>query len=304
MTDRSIPAPRRWKDAVWRRFDRRFAPVEDVEQIAAELADVAGHVDPLLERSQVLERDMAEFAARLAELEARQGELRTSWEKALDRARDQTLRDIQDVGAISTMLNPGRPLPPLGGWTLAPDAARFLVEAVLQKRPDNAVECGSGSSTVLIAMAMERVGHGRLTSLEHDRDYLLRTEGLLASHGLLARVELLYAPLEPIEVDDLAIDWYRLPDDWRGRRTFDLVLVDGPPSTGKFDRYPALPLLLPYLSDRAFVVVDDAARPDETTMLELWRHRYPEFEAERLPHTKGTAVLRRRPVTGLSGRQQ
>lgn len=297
MTDRSLPAPRRWKDAVWRRLDRRFARIVEVEGLAARLSELADQLNGMVAASEALEGRLAEVVAqvddRLTRIEERSEQFAGGW----DRVRSQALSDAQALAALYSHLSPSRPLPPLGEWGLAPDAALYLVETVLQARPGQVIECGSGTSTVLIALSLEKLGQGRLTSLEHDVQYLRRTGDLLAAHGLGDRVELVHAPLEPVEVDGLVIDWYRLPAGWASHGSFDLVLVDGPPSTGNLDRYPALPLLRPYLSDRALLVVDDASRSDEKRMLDMWRGRNPEFALEYLAHAKGTAVLRRRSDT-------
>src|SRR5690606_40791893 len=57
--------------------------------------------------------------------------------------------------------------------------------------------------------------------------------------------------------------WYDLPAGWLEGRTFDLLVVDGPPSTGEMNRYPVLPMMAGHLSDRAVVFLDDADRADE-----------------------------------------
>jgi predicted O-methyltransferase YrrM len=46
----------------------------------------------------------------------------------------------------------------------------------MEERPKFVIECGSGSSTALIAACLQRIGQGRLVALEHDPGYARKTE--------------------------------------------------------------------------------------------------------------------------------
>jgi hypothetical protein len=52
-------------------------------------------------------------------------------------------------------------------------------------------------------------------------------------------------------------------------------------------------LLHKYFSDEVVILLDDAARPDEKTIVEMWTREFPEFETEFIPTETGAAVLRR-----------
>lgn len=306
-----MPGPRRWKDEIWRRLEDRFAQRDTVEQVNRAVAETAEE----LARARKVQEDtikaleqglgqQRELERGLDDLQTQLRELRATIARQNADLHTRLLRDAEDLIALSVVLAPTQPFPRLGGWALGPDSARFVVESVLSSKPDHVIECGSGTSTVLIALALEKIGAGRLSTLEHDLDYLRKTERLLVDNGLDSRVELVHAPLGPVEVENTTVDWYRLPDRWLEGKQFDLVLVDGPPSTENMDRYPALPVLRRNLSARAIMIVDDASRDEEEEIVKLWEQRYPEFRVEFLPHSKGTAIVSRRAKSGSLGAKE
>ncbi len=54
------------------------------------------------------------------------------------------------------------------------------------------------------------------------------------------------------------------------KHKYDLVLVDGPPSVQKLNRYPALPYLHGKLAERFSFYLDDAQRQGETQVVKRW----------------------------------
>ena len=55
-----------------------------------------------------------------------------------------------------------------------------------------------------------------------------------------------------------------------------VLFVDDPPGpTGPQARYPAIPVLSDRLADGAIVVLDDASRADEATIVERWCAEIP-----------------------------
>ena len=73
------------------------------------------------------------------------------------------------------------------------------------------------------------------------------------------------------------------------------LVIDGPPGQiQKISRYPALPVLHKYLADEVVILMDDAARADEKTIVDMWTHEFPEFEHEYRSAEKGASILRRK----------
>ena len=162
------------------------------------------------------------------------------------------------------------PLPLMGGWALSPRGLLQAIELVSLPEVSLVVECGSGTSTLYLARALQLKGSGKLVAVEHLAEYLERTEQALKEHGLSEFAEVRYAPLEEIEIDGTARMWYAASaiadlDD------IDVLIVDGPPgTTGERARYPAYPILRPKLAPSALIIIDDAERTDEKAIVDVW----------------------------------
>jgi predicted O-methyltransferase YrrM len=207
----------------------------------------------------------------------------------------QTFRQLEALQNLSAMVPTSDVLPATRGWAASPDLLVVLVDLVITERPPLVVECGSGASTLWLALAMRRFGiDGRIVALDHDPVFGGKTRDRLARHGVGDLAEVRDAPLESFSLDGETYSWYARRA-WEDLTGIDLLFVDGPPaSTGHQARYPALPLLSGSLSPVAAVVLDDLVVPDMQKVLRLWLDAYPEFGAEILPLEKQAAVLRRR----------
>lgn len=200
---------------------------------------------------------------------------------------------VQDLLALYRDIDPERALPPMHSWAAGVDLVRHLYTQVADLGRTSVLECGSGTSTVLLAYAVRQFGKGRVVALEHDPHYAKATRRMLRERGLEDWAEVIDAPLVEVELPAGVWRWYELEAMPEGG--FDLVLVDGPPGkTGPQARYPALPLLADRLAPDGELVLDDALRPEERATVERWVEELPQFRVEWLNHERGTAVLRRR----------
>jgi predicted O-methyltransferase YrrM len=203
-------------------------------------------------------------------------------------------QQLEALISITSLLPMRHPLPPMRGWAISPDFGILLIAEILKKKPQLVLELGSGVSTLLIAYCLENIGHGRVVSFDHDLNYCEKSRGRIRDHKLGNIAEVVHAPLDEIQLNQGNWDWYDIahvdPDT-----KIDLLVIDGPPGQIQdISRYPALPLLHEYLSDDIVILLDDAARTDEKTIVEMWTREFPEFEPEYIPAEKGAAVLRRR----------
>ena len=206
----------------------------------------------------------------------------------------QTFRQLEALQNLSAVLPAGEVLPATRGWAASPDLLVVLVDLVITERPSLVVECGSGASTLWLALAMRRFGiDGRIIALDHDPVFSGKTRDFLARHDVLDLAEVRDAPLESFSLDGETYSWYARTA-WEDLAGIDLLFVDGPPAaTGHQARYPALPLLNKSLSPIVTIVLDDLIVPDMREMLPRWLDADPGFSSEILPLEKQAAVLRR-----------
>jgi hypothetical protein len=218
--------------------------------------------------------------------------------RATRELRDQLaerLAEIESEVRLGT-LGASYPLPFEMGWAVTPDAAVLLAQEIAQQRPRLVVELGSGVTTLVTGLMLRRLGRGRVVALEHDPAWGARTRRHVAALGLEDVIEVVDAPLIPYDLAAGTYRWYTIPP---GLEEGGVDFVDGPPQhvdrQGE-PRYPALPLLLPYLSPTASLFVDDAKREAEKAMVERWSTEFPEFRQRRVATRKGAVVVTRAPI--------
>lgn len=218
----------------------------------------------------------------------------------VDAAAQATYAQTEALTALYATLPIRRPLPPLRRSSVSPDFATELVGLVLDLRPGLILELGSGASTLIAAYVLEKIGSGRIVSLEHDSEWHERSTSLVRAHGLTARAEVVHASLRPHVLGGENWPWYDLTQV-EGLDSIDLLIVDGPPGTLRdHARYPAVPLLIERLAPTAAIIVDDAARPDEAAIVRRWCAEHGPFRVEQVRTERGLAVLWRE----TAGRQR
>jgi predicted O-methyltransferase YrrM len=202
-------------------------------------------------------------------------------------------RQLEALVSITSILPLRHPLPPMRGWAISPDFGVLLISEVLKRKPHIVLELGSGVSTLLIAYCLEKIGSGRVISFDHDAKYCAQSQERIREHRLDNIAEIVHVPLREVQLNQASWDWYdaaRIDPDIN----IDLLVVDGPPGQiQNISRYPALPLLSEYFSDEVVILLDDAGRPDEKIILDMWAREFPDFEHECIPTEKGAALLRR-----------
>src|SRR5262249_56359583 len=99
---------------------------------------------------------------------------------SLENEIKQTFRQLEALQNLSAVLPATDVLPATRGWAASPDLLAVLVDLVITDRPALVVECGSGASTLWLALAMRRFKiNGRIIALDHDPAYARHTPHLL-----------------------------------------------------------------------------------------------------------------------------
>ena len=201
---------------------------------------------------------------------------------------------LQATQNLFALVAPCGPVPQLVGYVASPDVLLVLVGKFLALRPSLTVECGSGTSTLFLALAAQQHGvDGRIVSLENNLEYAEGTRALLAEHGVGHLAEVRHAPLTPTSLPDHEGPWYD-PAALEDLHDIGLAFVDGPPGTiGPQARYPMVPLLVDRFAPRCAILLDDANRREEQGVTERWTTRLDGFGYRFLPLTRGAGLFER-----------
>lgn len=169
-------------------------------------------------------------------------------------------------------------------WSMRPAAVASVVNDVILRNRQTVVEIGAGSSTLLLAKAVQLTG-GRLFSIEHDADFADSLRRLLKLRGLDSIAKVVQVPLATLpEGFGLAAGdcqapttWYDLDQlDAAAPTGIDLLVVDGPPAGAQGDvliREPAVRALRDKFAPSYSVYLDDLERPPERETLRLWEEQ-------------------------------
>jgi len=203
------------------------------------------------------------------------------------------IHQIQAIQSIYSMLAPRLPLPSMARWAGNPDFCQLLMKHILLSRPEFVLELGSGVSTIIAGLTLQKTG-GRIRSVDHDPVFKAETGMELANHGLLELAEVCESPLKEITVDNSSFQWYDL--SLLGEiPMIDILVIDGPPGNIQpLSRYPALPLLYDKLAKNAVVILDDGGRKDEKRVVARWLEKFPDLQARYIDTEKGAFLITRK----------
>lgn len=181
-----------------------------------------------------------------------------------------------------------------GGWSVDSFLGRLLVQHIFEHKPKCILELGSGSSTILIARTLQLLDIQSTEHLvvDHEKHYLDLTQENARLNSLTDGIKFIHCPLEKYESLDKI--WYGGLTDKLVNNKIDLLIIDGPPGPLQpLSRYPALPLLLPYLSEHCTILLDDAIRDDEKEIVKLWLAENAEFTHSLSIEGHGLSILTR-----------
>jgi predicted O-methyltransferase YrrM len=249
--------------------------------LVASLVIVIAALAYLVRSTRALHRKVNRNADRVSkELSAQTGRFKTELA--------HVYHQFEAVEQLLPLLKLSAPLPPSRGWAASPDFLLTLAHVTKRVRPRLTVELGSGISTLVLAKS----GAKKIVSLDHSVEFGTQTREMLLSHGVRG-VDIRIHELESYRGK---YQWYA-KSTLKGLAKIDLLVIDGPPSSTNADaRYPALEHLVPLLSPKATVILDDVYRDEERKLADAIVKALPSHVITILSHEKGTAVIS--PRTG------
>lgn len=183
-------------------------------------------------------------------------------------------RQSEALAGLYGTLDIQSPLPVTRRRAASPDFLSLMAREIFRLQPELIVEAGSGTSTLVAAYCLKKLGRGKMVSLDHIDKYAAITRDTIKVHDLDNFVDVLYAPIKEYEIDGKKHLWY---DDAELQtiERIDFLIVDGPPQDIAEDvRYPAIPLLIDKLHENSIVLLDDGARPGEKEIVSKWKQQY------------------------------
>lgn len=154
------------------------------------------------------------------------------------------------------------------GWSIGEEAFAEVVRRLRSHAPAQLVECGSGISTVRLALALPGTA---ITSLEHLPDWKEKADRLLMQYGC-DNARVLEAPLVRAVHGGADYESYTIPEGMPER--IDALIIDGPPVFIVGGREAMLYRLYDRLVPGGLVILDDARRKEERRAVRHWRSHY------------------------------
>jgi hypothetical protein len=130
------------------------------------------------------------------------------------------------------------------------------------------LEIGSGLTTLLLGLLAGRRGL-QVWTLEHLPEFHHRIQTRLKRYRI-PNVHPILAPL----YDYGEFSWYASPELELMPHDFRLVIADGPPNSTKGGRYGLLPVMRSHFASEVVILLDDAERVSEQTVLNQWQAQY------------------------------
>ena len=216
--------------------------------------------------SEIFENQLLEIKKALTLVKAELHDMKVEMNRLIE-SRYVQLECLHRLYSIVPNLGP---LAPTRGWAASPDFLLKIAEIILNDKPNFMVELGSGVSSLVINACVKVNGVGGAISIDHDKDYLMKTSSFLQSSQKQFHISFEHCPLRKLDIGNEEWQWYDIPSSSITRK-IDLLIVDGPPrKIGKNSRFPAIPKLHMYFSDTTKILLDDYNRMDEQEVVSLW----------------------------------
>lgn len=218
-------------------------------------------------------------------LENRLAKIQEEQNKGLGNA----VRQIESFARLQQYMGTDFLMPDMHNWPISPDFGVLLIQFIEENRYDAVIEFGSGTSTLLMAQALQKVANRYgtpvqpLLSFDHlplyrDRTHQLLTQAHLAGDNTrVALAELAEWHSDKGDVYnyyDCAAFIQKLHQSLGIPAPKVLVVVDGPPAnTCHHARFPALAHVMQAFGPKAtyHFIMDDYIRSDEQEIVAIWQ---------------------------------
>lgn len=173
--------------------------------------------------------------------------------------------------------------------------AVILNDIIINKR-QQIIEFGSGISTLAIANLTKKNNlECSFISVEDNEEWFQYMNSFLTRNNLKKYVNMIYAPLKE---NSLALEnnlWYSeqvLNENISSDFKFDLAIIDGPAAWKpkiRLSRYPAVPYLINFLSEKFSIYLDDINRRGEKKIISIWDQKY-KLKFDRINNTSAVCI--------------
>ncbi len=179
-------------------------------------------------------------------------------------------------------------------WTasaIKPSAVTLIANEIIIHNRNSIIEFGSGISSLIFASLLKSSKKkGKLLTIEHDHLWSSLIKTKIFEYDLQDYVEIIVVPLNKEDLTSKSL-WYshEVLNKFLIDKSFDLVIVDGPPAYDrkkKLARYPALDFVTPFLKDDFTIFLDDANRDGERQIVKMWKQEFNFQHTQYFPHHK------------------
>jgi hypothetical protein len=217
--------------------------------------------------------------------------LKTMLSSVMATSRSEEWRQTSSLLALYRVVDGNEWLPTTREANLSPDLLLHIIRRIQREQPRVIVECGCGTSTIVMAHALANAGaKSRIHSIEEHPALAEETSRELGRRGLDQFATVTVAPLTERRYPgfETAFHWYDIKPALLPAQV-DLILVSGPRTRlNECARYPAGPELLPRLAPNGYLYVTDADDSDQINLRRQWRALYPDLGIRAL-HTETEA---------------
>ncbi len=209
------------------------------------------------------------------------------------RQMDRFYDRLESLFSLYRDLRFEKALPALRHHSESPEFLREVVNEIQMRKPEQVLELGGGVSTLVFARALQKIGKGHITTVEHEPFYAQQLRKWLREYHLDKWVTVVEAELSDYSIENTKYRWYTMNDI--PVQAFDIIVADGRMAKeSRCGRYPTLPLLQNRLNDKSIVIVENVDDVNEREVLIRWSYDFPQYEQQLRAAGASCTVFERR----------